>query len=134
MEQILDILYTIPNPLLILPGSVIVFGIPGLITYLCFKSITRCKVVYTWTFASPIMATLLAGLVIYLFVGPLDEYKTEELAIISLYIGIPCGWLLGVMFPVVIYFLNDRKLQKKINAAQPLYSPYLEPTARSPQD
>jgi len=126
MEQILDILYTIPNPMLILPASVVVFVIPGLIGGFCFKSLSRCEVVYVWTFVGPVIATLIAGLIIYLFIGPLDESETEGLAILSLNIGIPCGWLLGLMIPVVIYLLNDSKAQKKINAAQRAYLPHLE--------
>ena len=133
MEQILDILYTIPNPLLILPASVVVFVIPGLIAGFCFKSVSRCKIVYAWTFAGPVIATLIAGLVIYLFVGPFDEGETERLAILSLDIGIPCGWVLGLMVPMAIYLLNDRKARKKINSAQPANSPHSESVAWSPQ-
>jgi fructose-specific phosphotransferase system IIC component len=133
MEQILDILYTIPNPLLILPASVVVFVIPGLISGFCFKSVSRCKIVYAWTFAGPVIATLIAGLVIYLFVGPFDEGETEGLAILSLDIGIPCGWVLGLMVPMAIYLLNDRKARKKINSAQPANSPHSESVAWSPQ-
>jgi hypothetical protein len=133
MEQILDILYTIPNPLLILPASVVVFVIPGLIAGFCFKSVSRCEVVYAWTFAGPVIATLIAGLVIHLFVSPFVEGETEGLAILSLDIGIPCGWVLGLMVPMVIYLLNDRKARKKINSAQPANSSYSEPVAWSPQ-
>jgi hypothetical protein len=133
MEQILDILYTIPNPLLILPASVVVFVIPGLIAGFYFKSVSRCKIVYAWTFAGPVIATLISGLVIYLFVGPFDESETEWLAILSLDIGIPCGWVLGLMVPMVIYLLNDRKVRKKINSAQQANSSYSELIARSPQ-
>ncbi len=133
MEHILDILYTIPNPLLIFPVSVVVFVIPGLIAGFYFKSVSRCKIVYAWTFACPVIATLIVGLVIYLFVGPFDEVETEGWAILSLDIGIPCGWVLGLMVPMVIYLLNDRKARKKINSAQQANSSYSEPIAWSPQ-
>ncbi len=133
MERILDILYTIPNPLLILPAGVVVFVIPGLIAGFCFKSVNRCEIIYAWTFASPVIATLIAGLVIHLFVGPFDEGETEGLAILSLDIGIPCGWVLGLMVPMAIYLLNDRKARKKINSVQPANSSYSEPVAWSPQ-
>jgi fructose-specific phosphotransferase system IIC component len=117
MEQILDILYTIPNPLVILPAGVAVFVIPGLVVGFCFKSVSRCEVVYAWTFAGPVITTLIAGLVIHLFVSPFVEGETEELAILSLEIGIPCGWVLGLMVPMATYWLIDRKARKKINAA-----------------
>ncbi len=117
MEQILDIPYTIPNPLVILPASVLVFVIPGLIVGFCFKSVSRGVVVYAWTFAGPVIATLIAGLVIHLFVSPFVEGETERLAVLSLMIGIPFGWVSGLMIPVASYILNDRKTRKTINPA-----------------
>ena len=118
MEQILDILYTIPNPLVIFPAFVVVFVIPGLIASFCFKSVNRREVVYAWTLAGPVIAILIAGLVIYLFVGPLGEGETEGLVILWLQIAIPCGWVMGFMVPMAAYLLNDRKARKKIKAAQ----------------
>ena len=113
MEQILDILYTIPNPWVISPVWIVVFIIPGLIVGFCFKSISRGVVVYAWTFACPVIATLIAGLVLHLFVSPFVEGKAEELALLSLKIGIPCGWALGLMLPMVTYLLIDSKVRKK---------------------
>jgi|GEM_PF-1081535 hypothetical protein len=121
MEQILDILYTVPNPWVILPVWVVVFIIPGLIAGFCFKSVRRVEVVYAWTFAGPVIATLIAGLVIHLFVSPFVEGKAEELALLSLKIGIPCGWALGLMFPMVTYLLIDSKIRKKMLHSQQIH-------------
>lgn len=134
MENILDILYTIPNPWIILPACVVVFVIPGLIGVFWFKSVSRSIAVYACTSAGPVMATLIAGLVIHLFVSPFVEGKAEGLAILSLTIGIPCGWVLGFIVPVASYILNDRKAQKKINAAKPANPLYSKSATRSPQD
>jgi uncharacterized protein YacL len=133
MEQILDILYTIPNPLVILPAFVVVFVIPGLIAGSCFKSVSRVEVVYALTFACPVIATLIAGLVIHLFVSPFVEGEIEELALLSFKIGIPCGWVLGLILPMVTYLLIDRKARKKITAAKPVNSLYSERAVLFPQ-
>jgi hypothetical protein len=112
MEQILDILSTIPNPLVILSVGMVVFVIPGLIAGFCFKSVNRVVVVYAWIFAGPVIATLIAGLLIHLFVSPFVEGEAEGLAVLSLEIGIPCGWMLGLMVPVATYLLNGRKARE----------------------
>ena len=133
MEQILDILYTTPNPWLILPVWVVVFIIPGLIAGFCFKSVRRVEVVYAWTFAGPVIATLIAGLVIHLFVNPFVESNAEELGLLSLKLGVPCGWVLGLILPMVTYLLIDRKARKKITAAKPVNSLYSERAVLFPQ-
>jgi hypothetical protein len=72
MEHILDILSIIPNPWVILPVASVVFVVPGLIVGFCFKSVRRVEVVYTWTFTCPVIETLIAALIIHLFVSPFD--------------------------------------------------------------
>jgi uncharacterized membrane protein len=133
MEQILDILSTIPNPLVILPVGMVVFVIPGLIAGFCFRSVSRVLVVYAWTFVGPVIATLIAGLIIHLFVSPFIEGEAEELALLSLQIGIPCGWVLGLMAPVATYLLIDRKARRRLNNAQQANSLYSELAEQSPQ-
>jgi hypothetical protein len=117
MEQILDILYTIPDPWIVLPACVVVFVIPGIIGDFCFKSVSRTVVVYAWTFAGTVIATLITCLVIHLFISPFIEGETERLMVISLTIGVPCGWALGLIVPVASYMLTDRRARKKANAA-----------------
>jgi uncharacterized membrane protein len=133
MEQILDILSTIPNPLVILPVGMVVFVIPGLIAGFCFRSVSRVLVVYAWTFVGPVIATLIAGLAIHLFVSPFIEDEAEELALLSLQIGIPCGWVLGLMVPVATYLFIGRKARRRINIVQPANSLYSELAEQSPQ-
>ena len=133
MEQILDILYTIPNPLVIFPAFVVVFVIPGLIAGFCFRSVNRVLAVYAWTFVGPVIATLIAGLVIHLFVSPFVEGPAEELALLSLQVGIPCGWVLGLVVPVATYLFIGRKARRRINNAQSANSLYSELAEQSPQ-
>jgi hypothetical protein len=111
MDTILSILDSLPKPLAILLVNFVVLVLPGLIVGLLFKSVRRGAIVAACTLIAPVVATLVLIIGFEVIMEPGAEGSVGW-GLVSL-IGIPLGWLFGIVAPVTVFNLKDMKAKRQ---------------------